>query len=163
MKNGVPLARGGESWCEFNQIPLACSPRKRGFFICTILHITYIIEKERGKKMIYDFSVYDKDDLLADVHMDTDRNESSIKRYVLDARQPFMAPREDIPYIYDFLESRCFENSRPDLPKILAAHGMTENNPYEWCRKGHGVMYNDYLWLKFPGESLTWKDVKVRD
>ena len=120
-------------------------------------------KKERGKKMIYDFSVYDKDDLLADVHMDTYRNESSIKRYVLDARQPFMALREDIPYIYDFLESRCFENSRPDLPKILAAHGMKENNPFEWCRKGHGVMYNDYLWLKFPGENLTWKDVKVRD
>ena len=112
--------------------------------------------------MIYDFSVYFKDELVSDVHIDTEKNETSIKRYVLGPKQPFMCDRQDIYYIYDFLESRCFENGRPDLPKILAAHGLTENNPYEWCRKTHGVMYNDFWWIKFPVETIKWDDVKVR-
>ena len=112
--------------------------------------------------MIYNFSVLFKDEVVADVHMDTDKNESSIKRYQLSPKQPFMCDRQDIPYIFMFLESRCFDNGRPDLPDILEAHGMTENNPYEWNRKTHGVMYNNFWWLRFPGEHLQWDDVKVR-
>ena len=121
-----------------------------------------IIKTKGANFMIYDFSVYFKDELVSDVHIDTEKNETSIKRYVLGPKQPFMCDRQDIYYIYDFLESRCFENGRPDLPKILAAHGLTENNPYEWCRKTHGVMYNDFWWIKFPGETIKWDDVKVR-
>lgn len=113
--------------------------------------------------MIYDFEVLFKNEIVADVHIDTEQNESSIKRYQLGPKQPFMCQRQDIPYIYMFLESRCFENGRPDFPKILAAHGMTDNEPCEWNRKTHGVMYNDYWWLRFPDENITWDDVKVRD
>ena len=91
--------------------------------------------------MVYDFSVLFKDELVADVHINTEKNESSIKRYLLGTKQPFMCDRQDIFYIFGFLESRCFENARPDLKKILAAHGMTENNPYEWNRRTHGVMF----------------------
>ncbi|MFR0757462.1 MAG: hypothetical protein ACLSHV_13140 [Hominisplanchenecus sp.] len=112
--------------------------------------------------MVYDFSVLFKDELVADVHINTEKNESSIKRYLLGPKQPFMCDRQDIFYISGFLESRCFENARPDLKKILAAHGMTENNPYEWNRRTHGVMFNDFWWLRFPGEKLTWDDVNVR-
>ena len=65
-----------------------------------------------------------------------------------------------------FTISMIFSNqdvSRMAAPiKILAAHGLTENNPYEWCRKTHGVMYNDFWWIKFPGETIKWDDVKVR-
>lgn len=113
--------------------------------------------------MKYDFSVMYKDELVADVKLDTmDADSTSIKRYILGPKQPFMCNREDVPYIYDFLESRCFENGRVDLPEILKAHNMTENNPYIWCRKTHGVKYSDYWWIKFPGEELEWKDVSVR-
>lgn len=112
--------------------------------------------------MLYDFSVFFKNELVADVHIDTAKKESSIKRYLLGPKQPFMCDRQDIHYIYGFLESRCFENARPDIDKILAAHGMTSNNPYEWCRKTHGVMYNDFWWIKFRDEDITWNDVRVR-
>ena len=109
--------------------------------------------------MIYDFSVYFKDECIADVHIDTEKNETSIKRYILGPKQPFMCERQDIHYIYGFLESRCFDNGWPDTPPILKAN---ETNPYEWCRKTHGIMYNDFWWIRFPDENITWNDVKVR-
>lgn len=76
--------------------------------------------------MIYDFSVYFKDECIADVHIDTEKNETSIKRYILGPKQPFMCERQDIHYIYGFLESRCFDNGWPDMPPILKAN---ETNP----------------------------------
>ena len=46
--------------------------------------------------MVYDFSVLFKDELVADVHINTEKNESSIKRYLLGPKQPFMCDRQDI-------------------------------------------------------------------
>lgn len=112
--------------------------------------------------MNYNFSVLFKDELVAKIIIDTLKHKTSIKRYVLGPKQPFMCDRQDIHYIYGFLKSRCFEDSRPDLNKILSAHGLKENDPYKWCRKTHGVSYNDFWWIRFPGENLTWDDVKVR-
>lgn len=112
--------------------------------------------------MLYQFSVFFKDSIVADVIVDTDNNHSEIKRYTSGPTQPFMCDRNDIPYIYEFLKSRCFDDARPDLPQILGFYGLTENNPYEWCKKTHGVCFNDFWSMRFPGENLTWKDVKVR-
>ena len=50
--------------------------------------------------MVYDFSVLFKDELVADVHINTEKNESSIKRYLLGPKQPFMCDRQDIFYIF---------------------------------------------------------------
>ena len=50
--------------------------------------------------MVYDFSVLFKDELVADVHINTEKNESSIKRYHLGPKQPFMCDRQDIFYIF---------------------------------------------------------------
>lgn len=112
--------------------------------------------------MVYDFSVFFEDELVADVKMDTDKNKSSIKRYVMGPKQPFMCDRQDIPYIYDFLLSRCYENGRADLQEILAAHGLTDNDPYAWNRITHGANYSDFWWIRFSSEKFTWKDVKIR-
>lgn len=110
--------------------------------------------------MIYDFSLLFKDEVVADVHIDTDKKESSILRYTMSRHQMFMCDRQDIDYIYMLLKDRCFDDGRPDLPQILAAHGLSSNDAYEWCRRTHGVSYNDFWWLRFPGEELTWDDVK---
>ena len=54
--------------------------------------------------MTYDFSVLFKNEIVADVHINTDSNETAIKRYVSGPKQPFMCSRNDINYIYSFLE-----------------------------------------------------------
>lgn len=112
--------------------------------------------------MIYDFSIYFFDELVTDVHMNLETSEVYMTKYVLGMKQPFMAERCDVTYVYDFLKSRCFNDARPDLPEILKVYGMKSNDPYEFCRKSHGVMYKDFWWLKYPGEDIKWDDINPR-
>lgn len=48
------------------------------------------------------------------------------------------------------------------LKQYLEDLGLDEYNPYEIVRLTHGVMWEDNMWLKFPGEDVSWKDVRVR-
>ena len=57
-------------------------------------------QRVEGNFMVYDFSVLFKDELVSDVHINTEKNESSIKRYLLGPKQPFMCDRQDIFYIF---------------------------------------------------------------
>lgn len=110
-----------------------------------------------------EFTVMHMDEPVAHVRISEDKKQVSIKKMVPDSyKQPFCGDREDIFRVYDFLESRCYENGRADLAEILEAAGMRENNPWEWVKRTHGVVYDDFIWLRFPGENLEWKDVAVR-
>lgn len=40
--------------------------------------------------------------------------------------------------------------------------GLSENNPWKWCRISHGVTYEDFFWIRFEDEDIQWKDVRVR-
>jgi len=37
---------------------------------------------------------------------------------------------------------------------------MKSNDPWEWNRKTHGVTWEDFFWIKFDGESISWEDVR---
>lgn len=74
--------------------------------------------------------------------------------------------REDITLedVYRFLESRCMPKGRKDqMQEYLISLRLEEYNPWEIVKKTHGVMWEDFLWLRFPEENLTWEDVKIRD
>lgn len=87
----------------------------------------------------------------------------SIKKYTeVYYKQPFLSSKENIFYVYDFLKSRCYEDGRADLNEILAQAGLTCNSPWHWIRITHGVTYDDFWWIKFPGEKISWEDVKIR-
>lgn len=75
---------------------------------------------------------------------------------------PFAGGKVDIFRVYGFLKSRCYEDCRADLQEILTVHGMTNNNPWEWVRKTHGVMYDDQIWIKFNDESIKWEEVRIK-
>lgn len=40
--------------------------------------------------------------------------------------------------------------------------GFKEYNFYKMFRKTHGVDIDDFIWLKFDGEDITWDDIRVR-
>ncbi len=46
--------------------------------------------------------------------------------------------------------------------KCVLIGGVNGYNPYELCLKTHGVNTDDFSWIKWKGETLTWDDVKVR-
>ena len=62
----------------------------------------------------------------------------------------------------EVLKMRCWDPGRHDIRELLAACGLTKYVPLDIVRKTHGVSYNDFLWIKFPGEDLRAEDVLVR-
>lgn len=116
------------------------------------------------------FHIMCRDKLVADVVTAHNNLVISIRKYVEDSPiQPFWGDMEKASRqaktmrFYRFLEGRCYEDSRADLQVILNQAKMTSNNPYEWVRVSHGVTYEDYFWIRFDDEEITWDDVKIRD
>ncbi len=109
---------------------------------------------------IYSFEVWEQDEKRASVWYNRGTGEIKHKEFTEEiCRVPYY--RElTVPLLYDFLESRCFCQERPDRDEILSAMGLVEYNPYEIVKVTHGRKSDDSFWLKFNGENLTWSDVK---
>ena len=107
----------------------------------------------------YAFTVMWKDDVMADVRLYDKRRKVEIQKH----ENPFYGGEVTVERVYRFLEGRCMERNRPCLPEYLEWLGLKEYNPYEIVKITHGVMWEDFQWLRFPGEDISWKDVKIRD
>ncbi len=60
----------------------------------------------------------------------------------------------------EILEDRCWDKHRPDIDQILESLGIEGYNPYEICKRTHGKMVQDKIWFRFPGEILSFEDLK---
>lgn len=110
-----------------------------------------------------EFTVMCLDRPVTVVKISDDKKKVEIQKLIPDSIwQPFSGDKLDMERVYQFLKGRCYEDGRADLKEILAQAGMADNNPWEWVRLTHGVTYEDTFWIKFPGEELTWQEVRVR-
>ena len=110
-----------------------------------------------------EFTVMHKDEPVAIVRLSEDKKKVEIQKLIPDCiRQPFCGNKLDLERVYNSLKDRCYEDGRSDLKEILNQAGLTYNNPWKWMKITHGVTYEDLFWIRFPGETITWKDVKVR-
>lgn len=117
-----------------------------------------------NRKEDYNFTVMYKNERVAYVCVSADHKEVKIEKLVPDGiKQPFGGTKLDLERVYSFLKDRCFEDGYADLENVLRKFDMESNNPWEWNRKTHGVTWEDYFWVKFDGEDITWEDVKWRD
>jgi len=114
----------------------------------------------------YKFSVLYENKKTADVQVSEDAvdyrvyvdlNDRGMRTHV-----PFCFQNVSMENLYDFLESRCMPKDRTCLEQYLKDLNLDEYNPYKIVRITHGVMWEDNLWLKFPDETVTWEDVRVR-
>lgn len=119
---------------------------------------------EKDKKDIlnsYSFDVFWKDEHTA--HVEVKPSEVLITRYVKHpVKQIFAADKMTRYQLNKILELRCWDRNRADINDILHHLGLSEYNPQQIVRKTHGVSYNDFIWFRFPGETITSKDVLVR-
>ena len=122
------------------------------------------LKKEIDKKPMledYSFEVYWKDELTAKVRVKG--KDVYVSSY---SNQPgkrlFPAGKLSRFQLSEILETRCWDEGRPDIKKLLRVRGIEEYNPLAIVRKTHGVSWNDFIWIRFPGEKLTAKDVLVR-
>lgn len=105
------------------------------------------------------FETYWKEELCTIVELDEVGNCVHIERPVTTIPKQQLNGKQTRESIYDFIVSRCFEEARPDKYELLNRLGLTEYNPWEIVKVTHGRLWDDYLWIKFEGEDLTWKDV----
>ena len=114
-----------------------------------------------NSKLVFDVLCEDK--VIASIKIKN--NEVNVKSYpvIYKALHPFGACTSDsnvsIEYINDFFESRCFDRSRPDKDELLKELGLSDYEPIEIIKRTHGSMCHDFIWIRFEGEDLTWKDI----
>lgn len=108
----------------------------------------------------YKFEVLHKDDVIARVSITDNRKNVKIKKYCeIPAIQPFCGNKLDLERVAEFIRYRCFDETRPDKDEILHDLGLMEYNPWEIVKVTHGRLWEDFIWIRFPGETLKWKDV----
>lgn len=107
------------------------------------------------------FQIMWKNEEVAAIETFPDTDAVTIKRspdYPL-----FLNNTVDRRRIYEFVKSRCVEESRADIKEILEAMNLDEYNPWKMIRITHGVDWDDFYWVRFEGEDLKWEDVRVRE
>ena len=110
----------------------------------------------------FTFEVFWKNELSARVSVR--KNKVYVSRYIIHPiRQIFHADEITRNQLMEALKLRCLEEGRPDINEWLKYRGLNSYNPLEIVRKTHGVSYNDYIWIRFPGENLRAEDVLVRE
>lgn len=94
--------------------------------------------------------------------MNVGTKDVAITRYVLHpAKQLFYADKITRFELGDvILRNRCYDKSRPDMDRILQSMGLDEYDVYKMCRKTHGIMAQDFIWFRYEGETLEWKDIR---
>ena len=112
------------------------------------------------KEKIRKFQIMWKDAVVADV--ETTAGEDKIKVHTHKEFPGVLSNANSRRRIYDFIKSRCPERDRGDINEILSAMGLREYDPWKIVRITHGVDWDDFYWIRFENEDLTWKDVRVR-
>lgn len=113
-----------------------------------------------------EFDVFWREDIVAGVTVNFSNQEVWVKQYTDNKLiKPFVKDDSDLTVtdVLDFLESRCFPKSRANVDEVLNLLGLTYYRPLDIVRKTHGVQWDDFMWIRFKGEDLTFEDVKVRD
>ncbi len=127
----------------------------------TLIRITNEINNSRKIINNYTFEVYWKDEITARVYVKG--HDVTVSRFTDHPLKQIFAEKKMTRYqLNQILELRCWERGRADINELLENIGLSEYNPQEIVRKTHGVSFNDYIWIRFPGEKLTSRDVLVR-
>lgn len=67
-----------------------------------------------------------------------------------------------IPLLAELFEMRCWDRDREDINKLLNKLGIVNYNPFLIVQKTKGVTYDDPLWFRFKGDTVSWKDLNPR-
>ncbi len=120
-------------------------------------------QKENVKKADenYTFEVYWKNEIASRVYVRGE--EIRVTRLIKHpVKQIFAKDKMTRHQLNTIFLSRCWDPDRRDSDLLLKGLGLETFNPREIVRRTHGVMYNDFIWFRFPGENLRAEDVLCR-
>ena len=109
------------------------------------------------------FDIMNRDTLLYSIEITPEKPMVNVYTEKSVYRQfPTDTPTND--EVLDWLEDRCFPRTRANKKEILDAMGLEEYDVLDIVKYTHGLMWEDYLWVRFPGEeNIKFDDIKLRD
>lgn len=114
-----------------------------------------------GKIVKFDYMF--KDTVLSHVVFDTGNQTVTCEELNHDLTLQFFGKMDHtVDNLMKVFEMRCFDRNRYDAKEILDYLELPEYSPYHICLKTHGASTQDYMWIRWDGEALTWDDVKLR-
>lgn len=103
-----------------------------------------------------------KDTLCTSVEVNWTKQTVVAVDYVDDCvKQVFGKRPHTIEVLLKFFEERCFSRERPDKDILLEIIGLKEYNPLDICKKTHGLVLNEFSWIRFEGENYVWEEMKT--
>ena len=115
-----------------------------------------------------DIEVFSRDELICIMHIDNANKQITITNFVEPEGMylyflPFGKNKNPTWENYKhFLSKRTFSPGRADAKVLLKGLKIDRYDPDAIVRKTHGVMNDDFVWLRYPGEKIEFKDVRVR-
>ncbi|MFF2092707.1 hypothetical protein [Paenibacillus sp. NPDC058174] len=111
------------------------------------------------------FEVLEHDQVIAKVKLDY--SNQNVEVWQDDKVSPVFLPfpgkkKVLVSDVLDYFESRCLPRTRHHIDKVLQSLGLSDYVPADIVKKTHGVLYDDYVWIRFAGEELTCADVHPR-
>lgn len=118
-----------------------------------------------GMAGIVEMQYFRKTGLLADITIDYTNEKIEVSVYTNDPiYMPFGIKRNPDFHDYKmFLESRCFPKERYNKKQLLLDLDVPYYEPFYIIQKTHGLMHEDYCWIRFKGEDVNYEDIKIRD
>ena len=110
------------------------------------------------------FVIMNKDNPIWDVKYDSTTAESKWlgEKHIKIPRGMF-PENITVKNISAFCESRQPPRTRVDIDRILREkYELMDYLPMQMCKKSHGITMEDFLWMKFDNEDITYDDVRVR-
>lgn len=109
--------------------------------------------------------VFWRDEHVSDMFVDYDRHTVRVQNYTMqETKLPFLSSTAPSWEEYEMLiDSRVFPQERKNCKMILKSYGLSVYDQEAICRKSHATMWGDYMWFRYPGEKVTFNDVKLRD
>lgn len=102
--------------------------------------------------------IYHRDRLLCVITKENNEYKANVVE--VNVMHPFKNGIVNGDDVYSFLIERVFDFGRGDRDELLSLLGLKEYNAYEIAKKTHGILFQDFIWLKFDDDEIEWAEVK---
>lgn len=126
-------------------------------------NLTHLLEK--GDLKMLAFTIMDKHDPL--IHITVDDEQNITLNALSNEQVPYLpsnlySSAITMEQLNDFFESRCVPRTRVNIDELLDKMGLPFYHPLSIIQKTHGLITDDFIWIKFDGEAIDYDDIRIR-
>ena len=137
-------------------------PRHRFVKIRVQRYNSYRYKKKVVQNIMIKFNVMFRDEVVAYVEINNN-NLIKVETYSnVVYKQPFIKKPVTLEYVKAFLQKRVVSPDKTNIDEILKQLEIPKYDIIEILKKTHGTNFDDFIWIKFIGEDVSWDEVKLR-